>query len=83
MSEDKVIELKRKRSIMELFQNEYEDDNIESVSIALTNAEGQCIVLTTENKPDLDATSFFAEYFERERKKIVEEMFEDATEQYA
>jgi hypothetical protein len=83
MSEDKVIELKRKRSIMELFQNEYEDDNIESVSIALTNAEGQCIVLTTENKPDLDAASFFAEYFERERKKIVEEMFEDATEQYA
>lgn len=83
MSEDKVIEFNRKRSIMELFQNEYEDDNIESVTIAMTNFDGQNIVLTTENKPDLYAASFFAEYFERERKKIVEDMFEDASEQYA
>jgi hypothetical protein len=76
MSDDKVLKFERTHSAMEVMKNEYEDDNVEYAIICMVTKDGDFYIMDSGEDADLISVSYFAEYFERQRQNILDNMFD-------
>lgn len=71
-----ILQFERNRTSLEVARNEYEDDNIAFMIITMVTKDGQYYILDSGEELDLVAISYFAEYYDRLRKAIIQDMFE-------
>ena len=76
MDNNNILQFERSRTSLEVARNEYEDDNIAFMIITMVTKDGQYYILDSGEELDLVAISYFAEYYERLRKAIIQDMFE-------
>ena len=74
--DNNILQFERSRTSLEVARNEYEDDNIAFMIITMVTKDGQYYILDSGEELDLVAISYFAEYYERLRKAIIQDMFE-------
>lgn len=74
--DDKVLRFERTHTALEIMKNEYEDANIAYSIICMVTKEGEYVILDSGDDADLISISYFAEYFERLRQDILNNMFE-------